>query len=107
MKTRSEEKRKPAEQKGQPTPVPISREQIVALHKQGVAFLELVEELRKTTEYDQHNPDIDHSKEDCMGDLRIIFLQLDKHLNEQINGLRRIRGKMSKAINKLKEQEEK
>ena len=107
MKTSSKEKRKRSGQKSCSDPTSISREQAVALHKRGVALLELAEELKKTTEYDQNNPDVDHSKEDRMGDMHIIFLQLDKHLNDQINALRRSQAKIRKAIKQLEEQEKK
>lgn len=107
MKTSSEEKRKRSGQKNCSTPASVSREQAVALHKQGVALLELAEELKKTTGYDQSNPDVDHSKEDYMGDMHIIFLQLSKHLNDQINALRRSQTQIRKAIKQLEEQEKK
>lgn len=107
MKTSSEEKRKQSGQKSCSNPASISREQAVALHKQGVALLELAEELKKTTEYDQNNLDVDHSKEDYVGDMRIIFLQLNKQLNDQINALRRSQTQIRKAIKQLEEQEKK
>lgn len=107
MKTSSEEKRKRSGQKNYSTPDSTSREQVVALHKTGVALLELAEELKKTTEYDQNNPDIDHSKEDRIEDMRIMFPQLDKHLNDQINALRRSQTKIRKTIKQLEEREKK
>lgn len=107
MKTSSEEKRKRSGQKSCSTPASISREQAVELHKQGVAMLELAEELKKTTEYDQNNPNVDHSKEDYVGDMHIIFLQLNKQLNDQINALRRSQTQMRKVIKQLEEQEKK
>ena len=107
MKKSSEEKSKHPEHKNCSTIISTSREQAVALHKQGVALLELAEELKKTTEYDQNNPNVDHAKEDYMGDMRIMFLRLDKYLNDQINALRRSQTKMRKVIKQLETQKRK
>lgn len=108
MKKRSEEKRKRPEQKNCSDISSTSREQAIAIRKAGVALVELSDELKKTSEYDQHNKNVNHAIEDRMEDLRILFLrQADRQLNDLINTLRRSQAKMRKALDWAEKRKEK
>lgn len=100
MKTKAEEKTVRAEHKSYSNPEITSREQAVALRKAGEALIDLAEELLKTTEYDQQNPDVDHAVEDRDSNgMRIIFYKnAEAALNDQINALRRVQTKLRKII---------